>query len=98
MVSELATTRGRVRKLIQVRELAASHKLEQMQGVRMLEKQAAWKRDGGFDKIEVIAKMHEQTLRCLHAGFDSECFNTGLYNPRRPFIPQEFTLDMNVEV
>ena len=41
LVTELAATRGRLRKLIRVRELAASHKLEQMRRVRMLEKQAA---------------------------------------------------------
>ena len=30
MIPELAITRGRVHKLIRVRELAASHKLEKM--------------------------------------------------------------------
>ena len=98
MVADLAITRGRVRKLIRVRELAASHKLEKMRRVRMLEKQAAWKREDGFDRIEVIAEMHEHTLRRLHASFDSEPLYTGLYNPRRPPTPEEFTLDMNVEV
>ena len=58
MVSELAITRGRVRKLVRVRELAASHKLEQLRRVRMLEKQAVWKKEGGFDSIEVIAEIH----------------------------------------
>ena len=47
----------------------------------MLEKQETWKRDGGFDRIETIAEMHEEILRRMHAGFDPEPFHTGLYNP-----------------
>ena len=35
MVEDLAITRGRVRKRTRVRELAASHKLEQMRRVYM---------------------------------------------------------------
>ena len=42
--------------------------------------------------------MHEQILRRLHTGFDLEPLYTGLYNPRRPPTPEQFTLDMNVEV
>ena len=56
------------------------------------------KRDGGFDRIEIIAEMHEQTLERLHAGFDSEPLYTESYNPQLPLIPEEFTLGMNVEV
>ena len=97
MVSKLAITRGRVRKLIRVRELAASHKLEQMRRVRMLEKQVAWKREGGFDRIEVTAETHKQTLRRLHARFDPEYFYTEMYNPRRPSTPEEVaSLRLNV--
>ena len=82
MIAELAATHGRVRELIRVKGLASSHKLEKMQCVWMLEKQATWKREGGFDRIEIIAEMHEQTSRRLHnTGFDSEYFYTGLYNP-----------------
>ena len=64
----------------------------------MLEKQAAWKRWGGFDRIEIIAEMHEEILRRLHAGFDPEPFYTGFYNPRRPRTPEEFSLDLKVEM
>ena len=54
--------------------------------------------ENGFDIIEVIIKMHEETLRRLYAGFDPKCFYTGLYNPRRSLTLKEFTKDMNVEV
>ena len=45
MIVELVATRWRMRELIRARELASSHKLEQMRRVRMLEEQAAWKRE-----------------------------------------------------
>ena len=63
LIVDLAIIRGRVRKLVRVRELAATHTLEQMQRVRMPEKQVACKRDDGFDRIETIVEMHEDTLR-----------------------------------
>ena len=96
MLVDLTITCRRVRKRIWARELAAAHKLEQIRRVRMIEKRVAWKKEGG--KIEIIAGMHEETLRRLRAGFDSEHFYTGSYNPRRPPTPEEFTLDLKVEV
>ena len=39
----LAIIRGRMRTLIRVKELAATHTPDKMRRVRMLEKQAAWK-------------------------------------------------------
>ena len=53
------------------------------------------KREDGFDRIEIIAKMHGQRL---HAGFDSELFCIRLYNPRWPHTPEEYTLEMSVDV
>ena len=61
-----------------------------MQRVRMLEKQAAWKRESGFKRIEIIAVMYEQTLRRLHVGFDSEPLYTVLYYPRWLPTSEEF--------
>ena len=81
MIAELAATRWCVLELIRVRKPVSSHKIEEMRRVRMLKKQAAWKKEGGFYGIEIIAEMHEHTLRCLHAGFDSEPLYTRLYNP-----------------
>ena len=85
MIEELAASHAQhVREFVRERELASSHKLKQMRRVHMLEKQAAWDREGGFDRIKIIAEMYEQTLRRLHAGFYSEPLYTGLYNPRWP--------------
>ena len=38
-------------------------------------------RENGFERIEIIADRHEETLRRSHAGLDPESFYTGLYNP-----------------
>ena len=60
MVADLVIIRGRMRKLIQVREFATSHKLGQMQRVKMLEQRATWMRENGFSRIEVITEIHEE--------------------------------------
>ena len=81
MTSESVATRWCVRELVQVTELASSHRLEKMRRVRMLEMQEAWKREGCFDRIEIIAEMHAQILRRLRVNFDSgPLYYTGLYN------------------
>ena len=54
--------------------------LDKIQRVRMLETQSAWKRKGGFDRIETMAVINEEPLRRLNAGFDPEPFHTGLNN------------------
>ena len=96
MVECLAKIHGRVFKLIRVRELATTHRLEQVRSVRILEQRAIWMRKICFDGIEVIAEIHEETLRPLLGGFDSEPLYTGLYNPRGAPTPDDFTLDMKV--
>ena len=98
MPEELAAIRGRVHKLIKVRELAALHKLEQMLRVRMPEQQATWKIENVFDRTEIRVERHGETLRRLYAGFDPEPFCTGLYNARQPPTPEEFTLGLKAEV
>ena len=77
------------------RKLVASHRLERVRRSRMPEKREAWKREAGFDPIEIIAEMNAQRL---HAGFDLEPLYNGLYNPRWPHSPEDFTLKMSVDV
>ena len=69
MMKEIEATSWRLRERIRVRELASSHRLERMRCLRMLEEQEAWKREGDFDQIEVLAEMRAQRL---YAGFDWE--------------------------
>ena len=61
----------------------------------MLENQKAWKREAGFERIEIITEMDAQRFR---TDFDSEPLYTKLYNPRWPHTPAENTLEFNVEV
>ena len=69
-----------------------------MQSVRMLKQRVIWMREKGFDRIEVIIEMHEETLRRLYAGFDPELLCNGLYSPRRQPTLDELALDMEFEV
>ena len=75
MMASLAATSENPRERIQVRELASSHRLEQMRRLEMLKMQRALKKKADFDRIEIIADMHEQRLQ---TGFDSKPLSTGL--------------------
>ena len=56
----------------------------------------AWKKEAGFDRIEIIAEMHAQ---CFHAGFgSSEPLYTRLFYSRWPYTPDEHELDMDFEM
>ena len=61
----------------------------------MLVEQEAWKREAGFDRIEITVGMNGKGFR---TGLDSEPLYTKLYNPRWSHNPTECTLEMNVDV
>ena len=62
----------------------------------MLEEKKAWTREVGFDRIETAAKMDEKRFR---TSLISEPFlYRNMSNPRRPYTPDEFTLEMRVDV
>ena len=63
MIAELEAINWNLRERIRVRELAATHRLERMRRLRMLEEQEAWKREPGFDRVEIIAQMDTQFFR-----------------------------------
>ena len=72
------------------------HRPGQMRRLRMLEEQKAWKREAGFDRIEITAEIDKQRLR---TGFDSQHFYSKLYNTvRGGQTPDEYTLEMRVDV
>ena len=95
IIAEVEATSWRLRKTIRVRELAATHGLEQMRCLLMLEKQKAWKREVGFDRIETAAEMDAQRFRTILV---SEPFYSKMCNPRWPHNPDEFTLEVRVDV
>ena len=76
---EVEATSWRLRECFRVRELAATHRLERMRRLRMLAKHKAWKREAGFDRIEITAEMDAQRFR---TGFDLEPLYMKLYTPR----------------
>ena len=61
----------------------------------MLAEQKAWKREVGFDRIETAAEMDAQRFR---TSLVSEHIYSKLYNPRWPHNPDDFTLEMRVDV
>ena len=66
-----------------------------MRRLRMLEEQKAWKREAGFDGIDTAAEMDAQRFRTKLV---SEHFYSKLFNPRWPHTPNEYTLEMRVDV
>ena len=61
----------------------------------MLEEKKAWKREVSFDGIDTAAKMDAKSFR---TNLVSELFYSKLSNPRWPHTPDEFTLEMRVDV
>ena len=61
-IAEVKETSWRTRE-VRLRELAATHRLEQMRRLLMLEEHKTWKREFGFDRIETAAEMDENCSR-----------------------------------
>ena len=95
IIADVEATSWRLCETIRVRELAATHRLGQMRRLRMLEEQKAWKREADFDRIETTAEMDAERFR---TSIVSEPFYSKLCNPRWPHNPDEFTLELRVDV
>ena len=95
IITEIQATSWRLHERIRVRELAATCGLGQMCCVRMLEEQKAWKREAAFDHIDKAAEMYAQRF-CTNRV--SEPFYSKIFNPRWPHTPDDFTLEMRVDV
>ena len=67
-----------------------------MRRLLMLKEQKAWKREYGFDRIETAAEMDEKRFRTSLVS--DPFFYRNTFNPRRPHIPDEFTLEMRVDI
>ena len=96
MIAEVEATIWRLRETVRVRELAATHRLGLMRRLLMLEEHMAWKREFGFDRIETAAEMNEKRSRTSLVS--DPFFYSNVLNPRRPHTPNEFTLEINVDV
>ena len=97
MIAEIEATSWRFRETIRVRELAATHRLGQMRRLLVHEKRKTWKREFGFDRIETAAEMDEQRSRTSTRPVPDPFFYRNTVIPR-PHTPDEFTLEMKVDV
>ena len=95
-IADVEVTSWRIRETNQIRDLAATHRLGQMRRLLMLEEQKAWKREFGFDRIETAAEVNEKRFRTSLVS--DPFFYRNMSNPRRPHTPDEFTLEMKVDV
>ena len=63
MSEDLGTTIWRLRETVRVVKLAATHRLEQMRSLLMHERHKVWKREFGYDRLEIAAEMDEERSR-----------------------------------
>ena len=64
----------------------------------MHEKYKTWKREFGFDRIETAAETDEKRSRTSTSPVLDPFFYQNMFIPRRPHTPDEFTLEMKVDV
>ena len=95
---DVEATIWRLRETIRVAELAATHRLGQMRRFLMHEKHKAWKRKFGFHRIETAAEIDEKRSRTSTSPVPDPFFYQNMVIPRRPHTPDEFTLEMKVDV
>ena len=77
---------------------AATHRLGQMRRSLMHEKHKACKREFGFDRIETATEMDEKRSRTSTSPVPNPFFYRNMVIPRHPHTPDEFTLEMKVDV
>ena len=77
---------------------AATHRLGQMRRLLMHEKHKVWKREFGFDRIEMAAEMDEKRSRTSTSPVPNPLFYRNMVIPNHPHTPDEFTLEMKVDI
>ena len=77
---------------------AATHRLGQMRSLLMHEKHKVWKREFGFYRNETAAEMDEKRSRTSTSPVPNPFFYRNMVIPSHPHTPDEFTLEMKVDV
>ena len=95
---EVEATSWRLRETIRVRELAATHRLGQMRRLPLIEEHKTWKREFSFERTETAAEMDEKRFRTSTSPVPDPFFCRNMVIPRHPHTPDEFTLEMKVDV
>ena len=98
MSKDIEATIWRIREMIRVGELAARHLLGQICCLLMHEKRKTWKREIGFGRIETAAEMDEKRSRTSTSPVPDLFFYRNMVISRLPHTPDEFTLEMKVDV
>ena len=98
MSEDLGTTIWRLRETVRVAKLTATHRLGQMCSLLMHEKHKVWKREFGFDRIETAAEMDEKRSRTSTSPVSNPFFYRNMVIPGPPHTPEEFNLQMKVDV
>ena len=98
MSEDLGTTIWRLRETVRVAKLAATHRLGQIRSLLMHEKHKVWKREFGFDRIETAAEMDEKRSRISTSPVPNPLFYRNMVIPEHPHTPEEFELQMKVDV
>ena len=98
MSEDLGTTIWRLRKTVRVAKLAATHRLEQMRSLLMHERHKVWKREFGYDRIEIAAEMDEERSRTSTSPVSNPFLSRNMVIPEHPHTPEEFHLQMKVDV
>ena len=98
MSEDLEATICRLREMVRVAKLAATHRLGQMRRLLMHENRKTWKREFGFDCIETAAEMDEKCSRTSASPVPNPFFYRNMVIPRQPHTPEKFSLEMKVDV
>ena len=69
-----------------------------MRRLLMHEKHKTWKREFGFDRIETATEMDEKRSRTSTSPVPDPFFYRNMVILRHPHTPDEFTLEMKVDV
>ena len=97
MSEDLGTTIWRLRETVRVAKLAATHRLEQVRSLLMHERHKVWKREFGYDRIEMAAEMHEKRSRTSTSPVSNPFLYRNMVIPEHPHTPEEFHLQMKVD-
>ena len=98
MSEDLGTTIWCLRETVRVAKLAATHRLGKMRSLLMHETHKVWKREFGFDRIEMAAEMDEKRSRTSTSPVPNPLFYRNMVIPSHPHTPEEFNLQMKVDV
>ena len=98
MLEDLGTTIWRLRETVRVAKLAATHRLGKMRSLLIHERHKVWKREFGYDRLETPAEMDEKRSRTSTSPVSNPFFYRNMVIPEHPHTPEEFNLQMKVDV